>query len=76
MVRGYYRRRGWQVWHAAALARVQDFPALHELTGEHEPAPQETEEDIEARIYRNSMAWVIVTGGNAEPEPAPEKEPA
>lgn len=61
-------------WHIAALPRTQDFPALHELTGDAEPLPEETEEEREQRFYRNSMAWVIVTGGNAEP--APTEEPA
>lgn len=77
MMRGYHRRRGWAAWHTAALGRAREMPPLHELTG-HAPPPEESDEEREARIYRNSMAWVIVTGGNAVPpqaEPAPEPEP-
>jgi len=67
MIRGYHRRRGWLAWHTAALGRIPELPPLHELTG-HKPPREETDEEHAARIYRNSMAWVIVTGGNTEPE--------
>lgn len=67
-IRGYHRRRGWLAWHVAFLGRVTDFPELQELTGQ---APQivDTDEDREARHYRNSMAWAIVTGGAGAPTP-------
>lgn len=70
-IRGYHRRRGWLAWHIGYLSRAAEFPDLHELTG---MAPQivETDEDREARHYRNSMAWAIVTGGHAPPEQEPE----
>ena len=38
------------------------MPELHELTGDSAP-PEESDEDRAERIYRNSMAWVVVTGG-------------
>ena len=49
-------------WHIAALPRLPEMPELHDLTG-REPPPEETDEERADRIYRNSMAWVIVTGG-------------
>lgn len=67
-IRGYHRRRGWLAWHIAMLARTSEFPPLHELTG-HGAPPEETDEEREARIYRNSMAWAIVTGGAGAPTP-------
>jgi hypothetical protein len=67
-IRGYHRRRGWMAWHIAALPRLPEMPELHDLTG-REPPPEETDEERADRIYRNSMAWVIVTGGaQTEPE--------
>lgn len=72
MINGYHRRRGWAAWHIALLGRIETLPELHELTGTA-PPPEETEEEHAARIYRNSMAWVIVTGG-AQTEPAEEPE--
>lgn len=64
-IKGYHRRRGWQAWHIAWLGRTAEFPALHELTGV--PVREETDEERAERHFRNSMAWAIVTGGNAEP---------
>jgi hydroxymethylpyrimidine/phosphomethylpyrimidine kinase len=59
-------------WHIAALPRLPEMPELHDLTG-REPPAEETNEERAERIYRNSMAWVIVTGG-AQTEPAEEPE--
>jgi len=50
------------------LGRVQELPELYELTGEAPPEPEETEEEHAARIWRNSMAWVIATGGDLPAE--------
>jgi len=67
-IRGYHRQRGWLAWHVAVLSRVQDLPELHTLTGEPAPRDEETDAEMAERVMRNSMAWVIVTGGNAEPK--------
>lgn len=66
-IRGYHRRRGWLAWHTAMLSRTAEFPELHEMTGQA-PQFEETDEDRELRIYRNSMAWAIVTGGEGAPK--------
>lgn len=74
-IRGYHRRRGWLAWHTAWLGRLEDFPPLHELTG-HGAPPEETDEERAARHYRNSIAWVIVTGGAESADRPADEEPA
>lgn len=42
--RAYARRRGWLAWHTAALGRIDKFPDLGELTGDHKPKKQSREQ--------------------------------
>ncbi len=71
-IRGYHRRRGWAAWHTAWLVRVEELPALPELTGDAAREIEESDEERDARLFRNSMAWAIVTGGHVPPEQEPE----
>lgn len=59
-MRGYYRRRGWMVWHGAVLPRAEKFPALHELTGESAPAP--AREQNSEQLVHNLKLWKAVLG--------------